>query len=106
MAGLRNANGQIVIDKTDALNEIHKIRQVKSKLANARKFLDPSRLDDAHMQGETRDALSEILSKLGNEISKLEGDCTSVSDYINQVVSKYEGIDREYARKLRESKGK
>ena len=106
MAGLRNSNGQVVIDKNEALNEIRNIKQVKAKLADTRKLLDPSRLDNAHMQGETRNALSESLRNLGNEISKWEGNCTSVSNYINQVVNKYERIDREYARKLRESRGK
>ena len=104
MAGLRNASGQVVIDKNEAQNEIRKIGQVKSKLAETKRLLDPSKLDDAHMQGETRNALSQTLSKLNKEFMNLAEDCTSVSNYINQVVTKYERIDREYARKLKESR--
>ena len=106
MAGLRNSNGQVVIDKNEALNEIRNIKQVKAKLVDTRKLLDPSRLDDAHMQGDTRNALSESLRKISGELKSGEDICNFVSTYIESTVAKYERIDREYARKLKESRGK
>ena len=106
MAGLRNSEGQIVIDKQEAENDIRKIEQAKAKLADVRKMLEPSKLDDAHMLGETRNALNESFTKMNRELKNWEEKCTLVVRTIRSVVAKYERIDREYARKQRELRGK
>ena len=98
MAGLRDSNGTIVIDEREAQADIRKIEQAKSKLAEIRKLLDPSKLDDERMLGETRDALAETFNKMSRE-------CSLVSKYIAQVVEKYKRIDREYAGKVGHSSG-
>ena len=105
MAGLRDSNGTIVIDEREAQADILKINQAKTKLAEIRRLIDPARLDDERMLGETRDALSETFSKMSKELNNWEEKCTLVSKYITQVVEKYKRIDREYASKVGHSSG-
>lgn len=105
MAGLRDSNGTIVIDEREAQADIRKIEQAKSKLAEIRKLLDPSKLDDERMLGETRDALAETFNKMSRELTNWEEKCSLVSKYIAQVVEKYKRIDREYAGKVGHSSG-
>ena len=100
MAGLRNSNGQIVIDEREAMSDVRKINQAKAKLAEVREMLNPSRLDDSRMLGETRNALSGNLTKISKELSNWEEKCDVVAKYIMTVVEKYKRIDREYASKV------
>lgn len=100
MARLRNSNGQIVIDETEAEADAKKIEQAKAKLEEAHKLLDPSKLDSYCMRGETRDALEEIFSKLLSEFKSWEDNCSAASKYIRDVVKKYQRIDREYTAKI------
>ena len=105
MAGLRDANGQIVIDEREAQSDVRKINQAKAKLAEVRKMLDPSKLDDSRMLGETRNALSEIFTKVSKELSNWEEKCDIVTRYITAVVEKYKRIDKEYASKVAGNEG-
>ncbi len=101
MAGLMDANGQIVINEQEAEADIRKITQAKQKLAETRKMLDPSKLDDAHMQGVSRVALEEKLAKMNKDLDKYERNCDAVIRYIRSTIEKYKRIDREYKRKAR-----
>lgn len=100
MASLRNANGKIVIDEAEADADAKKIEQAKTKLEEARQFLDPSRIDAERMRGETADGLQEVFSKLQRDIKTWEERCDTTAKYIKSVVKKYQRIDREYAKKI------
>lgn len=102
MAGLRNSDGHIVIDKQQAESDIRNIEQTRQKLAEVRKMIDPSKLDDSHMLGETRTALADSLTKMNKELREWESKCEAVANEIKRVVSRYERIDREYAQRQRE----
>ena len=99
MAGLRNADGQIVIDEQQAEEDIRKLRQAMSKMSEAREKLNPSGLDENSMRGDTKEALAEALSKITKELSEWEDSCKTAIQYINQTVSRYRRIDQEYARR-------
>ena len=106
MAGLRDANGQIVINEQEAEADIRKINQAKAKLAEARRMLNPSKLDDERMLGATRDALNEKLAKMNSDLDNWEHSCDSAAKYIRSVVDKYRRIDREYTQKARSMGGR
>ena len=99
MAGLRNADGQIVINEQEAEEDIRRLNQVISKLSDARQALNASRIDSSRMRGETRDALAEVFSKLNKEMNEREDNCRTTIKYIREVVNRYKKIDREYAAK-------
>ena len=95
--GLRDSNGQIVINEQEAEADIRKIEQAKSKLEEARKLLDASKFDRERMRGETLDALTDNFSKLNKELNDWETKCTLIVKYIRSIVANYKRIDREYA---------
>ena len=99
MAGLRDSNGQIVINEQEAEEDIRRIKQAMSKLSEARQALNASQIDSSRMRGETRDALEEIFSKLNKDINEREENCDAIAKYIRNVVERYKRIDREYAAK-------
>ena len=106
MAGLRDANGQIVINEQEAESDIRKINQAKAKLVEARRMLNPSKLDDGRMLGATRNALNEKLAKMNRDLDTWEQNCDSAARYIRSVVDKYRRIDREYTQKARNIGGR
>lgn len=101
MAGLRNYNGQIVINEQEAAADIKRLRQAKQKIEEARAMLDPAKLDDEQMLGAARNAYVEVLEKLRKELGDRASACESTAVYIRNVVEKYQRIDREFAAKAR-----
>ncbi len=99
MAGLRNSNGQIVIDEREAEDTIKKIKQAMSKLSDARQAIQSSSLDESRMKGGVHDALKEVFSKLNKELNEWESNCNSSIRYLRSVVNHYKKLDREYAAK-------
>ena len=91
MAKFRNSNAEA---------EVQKIKQAKTKLEEAHKLLNPSKLDSECMQGETRDALEEIFRKFSEELGIWEEGCSTIATHILNTVKKYKDIDREYADKI------
>lgn len=105
-AGLRDANGQIVINEAEAEADIRKIEQAKARLLEARRLLDPKNIDAEQMLGETRDALEEKYAKINKDITNWEDKCSATIKYIRSVVENYKRIDREYTRKAQAIKGR
>ena len=99
MAGLRDSNGQIVINEQEAEEDIRRLTKAMSKLSDARQALDASRIDSSRMRGETGDALAEVFSKLSKDINDRMDNCDGIAKYIRNVVNRYKRIDREYAAK-------
>ncbi|MBR0076063.1 MAG: hypothetical protein IJP96_09945 [Synergistaceae bacterium] len=104
MAKLRDSNGRISIDEAEAEAEIKKLMQAKAKLEEASKFLEPSKLDSEHMNGETLNALKIVFSTLQKDFTQDENWCDTTSKYIRAVVNKYRMLDRQYAQKVRGGK--
>ena len=104
MSGLRDASGAIVIDEAEAEEDIRRIKQARSKLDEAKQYLNPASIDTERMSGLTRDALEEQFSRMNKDISEWENICESTIGYIRRVVAEYQRIDREYAAKAKELK--
>ena len=104
MSGLRDANGTIVIDEAEAEEDVLRIQQARSKLEEAKKYLDPRALDSSRMHGAAREALEEQLSKIAYDLSDWQDRCDSSVKYIRHVVAEYKRIDHEYAAKAKELK--
>jgi hypothetical protein len=101
MAGLRDADGTIVIDESEALADVKSIRDAKAKLQEAMKLLDPAKLDDGRMTGKARDALGEQLQRIYKNMENLGLNCDKTSRFIEQTVAKYRRIDSELAKILK-----
>ena len=101
MSGLRDHNGNIVIDEHEANLDIKNINEARAKLAEARKLLDSNKLVDARMFGATRDAYGELLGKICKELSDRETRCDETAKFIRSVVETYKRIDREYSERMR-----
>jgi len=101
MSGLRNSNGDIVIDEHEANQDIKNIDEAKLKLAEARRLLDPNQLVDSRMFGDTRDAFGAVLVKVCKELDDREIKCDTTKNFIRTVVETYKRIDREYSEKMR-----
>jgi hypothetical protein len=101
MAGLRDSSGQIVIDEHEAAADVRNIDEARAKLAEARRMLDPSKLDDSRMLGMTRDALSALLEKACKDLDGREAKCDQTKDFINKTVAHYQRIDRELSASMR-----
>lgn len=104
MSGLRDSSGAIVIDEAEAEEDIRRIQQARSKLDEAKQYLNPASIDTERMSGLTRDALEEQFSRMNKDISEWENICESTIGYIRRVVAEYQRIDREYAAKAKELK--
>ena len=101
MAGLRDSNGTIVIYEHEANQDIQYIDEAKTKLAEARKLLDPNKLADDRMLGATRDALAELLGKICKDLSDREAKCNDTRNFIRTVIEHYQRTDREYSNRIR-----
>ena len=99
MAGLRDANGQIVINEQEAEADIRKIQQAMLKLSDVRGSLEPGKLDRERMRGETLDGYAEVLKRLIDDLKFWEEKCEATIKYIKDVVANYKRVDREYAAK-------
>ena len=104
MSGLRDASGSIVIDEAEAEEDIRRIQQARSKLEEAKQYLDPASLDSERMYGMTRDALEEQFIRMNKDLAEWEDFCDATVSYIRRVVAEYQRIDREYAAKAKEMK--
>ena len=104
MAGLRDSNGKIVIDEAEAESEAKKIELAKSKLDEAMKLLDPSKIDSNRMRGETGDALQEIFKNFSKDFQQQSENCKTTAEFIRKVVTKYKRIDQEYSAKIKGGK--
>jgi hypothetical protein len=101
MAGLRDYNGKIVIDEYEAAADVRNIDEARVKLAEARRLLDPKKLDDSRMLGAMRDALNALLEKACADLDGRESKCDQVKDFINRTVATYQRIDRELSESMR-----
>ena len=101
MAGLRNSNGDIVIDEHEAALDMKNIDEARAKLAEARKLLDPNKLVDSRMFGATRDEFGGLLVKICKELGERENKCNDTRNFIKAVVETYKRIDREYSERMR-----
>ncbi|GHS95049.1 hypothetical protein AGMMS50276_09290 [Synergistales bacterium] len=101
MAGLRDYDGKIVIDESEANKDINYINDARAKLEAAVRLLDPAKLDRTRMEGETRVALESQLTAAIKKIRAQMDNCASMSRYIKDVVAKYRQIDREMAERMR-----
>jgi hypothetical protein len=101
MAGLRDFSGQIVIDEQEAAADIRNIDEARAKLAEARRLLDPRKLDDARMLGETRNALTVLLEKACKDLDDREAKCDRTKQFIKDTVAAYRRIDRELSESMR-----
>ena len=104
MSGLRDASGTIVIDEAEAEEDVRRIQQARSKLDEAKQYLDPASIDSERMCGLTRDALEEQFAKINKDLSEWENFCEEITQYIRRIVAEYQRIDREYAAKAKELK--
>ena len=104
MSGLRDASGTIVIDEAEAEEDVRRIQQARSKLDEAKQYLDPASRDSERMCGLTRDALEEQFAKINKDLSAWENFCEETTQYIRRIVAEYQRIDREYAAKAKELK--
>ena len=100
MSGLIDSSGSIVIDEQEAALDIRNIEEVKNKLTEARRLLDPNKLVDARMLGETRNALDGLLGRICRELRGREARCDDAGNFIKTVVEKYKDIDREFSRQM------
>jgi hypothetical protein len=101
MSGLRDSSGQIVIDEHEAAMDIRNIDEARAKLAEARRLLDPGKLDDNRMLGMTRDAFGALLGKIYKELDEREIKCDATKEVIKKTIEKYQRIDRELRESLR-----
>ena len=101
MARLRNSSGQIVIDEGEARADIRNIEQARAKLEEARRLLDPNKLDDARMLGAARDALDGLFVRACKDLDSWIRQCDETKNFINATVEKYQKIDRELAASTR-----
>jgi hypothetical protein len=101
MAGLRDAEGTIVIDELEAREDIKNIRSAKAKLLEAMRLLDPARLDDGRMSGKARDALGDQLQRIYKNMENLGLNCEKTSRFIEQTVARYRQIDSDLAKTVK-----
>ncbi len=104
MSGLRDSSGSIVIDEAEVEEDIRRIMQARTKLDEAKQYLDPAGIDSERMRGLTRDALEEQFAKMNKNLTEWEDFCEATISYIRKVVAEYQRIDREYAAKAKELK--
>lgn len=104
MSGLRDSSGSIVIDEAEVEEDIRRIMQARTKLDEAKQYLDPAGIDSERMRGLTRDALEEQFAKMSKNLTEWEDFCEETISYIRKVVAEYQRIDREYAAKAKELK--
>ena len=104
MSGLRDASGKIVIDEAEAEEDVRSIELARSKLDEAKRYLDPRTIDGGRMYGAARDALEEQLSKIAYDLSDWQDRCDTSVRYIRHVVAEYKRIDKEYAAQAKELK--
>ena len=78
--------------------------QARTKLDEAKQYLDPAGIDSERMRGLTRDALEEQFAKMNKNLTEWEDFCEATISYIRKVVAEYQRIDREYAAKAKELK--
>lgn len=104
MSGLRDATGTIVIDEAEAEEDVRSIELARSKLEEAKKYLDPRAIDNGRMYGSARDALEEQLSRIAYDLSDWQDRCDASVKYIRHVVSEYKRIDKEFSAKAKELK--
>jgi hypothetical protein len=102
MAGLRDSSGKIVIDEHEAALDIRNIDEARTKLAEARRLLDSNKLSDSRMLGMTRDAFGTLLAKVCKELDGREAKCDATKDFIKKTVEKYQQLDRELSKHMRE----
>lgn len=102
MAGLKDSSGQIVINDREAEADIRKINNAKRRLENVIDMLDPSKLDDNKLQGETKAALEDQLHTAISKLKDLSNQCEAIVRYIRGVVTVYKAIDKAYANQARE----
>ena len=104
MSGLRDSSGTIVIDEAEVEEDIRRVTQARTKLDEAKQYLDPAGIDSERMRGLTRDALEEQFAKMNKNLTEWEDFCEETISYIRKVVAEYQRIDREYAAKAKELK--
>ena len=104
MSGLRDSSGTIVIDEAEVEEDIRRVTQARTKLDEAKQYLDPAGIDSERMRGLTRDALEEQFAKMRKNLTEWEDFCEETISYIRKVVAEYQRIDREYAAKAKELK--
>lgn len=102
MSGLRDSSGTIVIDESEAEQDIRRIQQAREKLSRARQYLDPSSIDTERMQGRTQEALTEQFTRMTKNLTEWENICDETVQYIRRVIAEYQRTDREYAAKAKE----
>jgi hypothetical protein len=101
MAGLRDADGTVVIDEGEAREDMKNILDAMRKLQEAMELIDPAKLDDARMLGKGRDVLSVQFQRIHKKLTDLSGNCEKTSQFIGQTIAKYQQIDRELAKTLK-----
>lgn len=104
MSGLRDMNGQVVIDEAEAEQDIRMIQDARMKLDDVKRLLDPQKIDSERMRGAAHDALEELFAKMSGDLSKWQDMCMDSVKYIRHVVAEYKRIDKEYAAKAKELK--
>ncbi len=104
MSGLRDASGTIVIDEAEAEEDIRRVQQARSKLEEAKQYINPANLDSERMYGMTRDALEEQFTRMSKDLAEWEDFCDATVSYIRSIVAEYQRIDKEFAAKAREMK--
>ncbi len=102
MSGLRDASGKIVIDEAEAEEDVRSIELARSKLDEAKKYLDPRSIDSERMYGAAYEALEEQLGRIAYDLSDWQDRCDTSVKYIRHVVSEYKRIDKEYAAQAKE----
>jgi hypothetical protein len=95
MALYRDFSGKITIDEGEAKSDIRKIEGARGKLARARDLLNPDKIDSSVLRGNAREALDAQLSKICDELKRLESSCIDAANLITRTVTKYQRIDIE-----------
>jgi uncharacterized protein YukE len=98
MAGLRDADGTVVIDEQEAHEDMKNILAAMRKLQEAMELIDPAKLDDARMLGRARDALNGQFQRIHKKLTGLSENCEKTSQFIGQTIAKYRQIDRDIAK--------
>ncbi len=102
MSGLRDTSGKIVIDEAEAESDVRSIQSARSKLEEAKRYLDPRNIDGSRIYGATRDALEEQLTRISYDMSQWQERCDASVKYIRHVVASYKQTDKDFAAKAKE----
>jgi len=85
----------IEINEAEAEQDVRNIEEAIAKISMARALLNPGKIQDENMLGNTRTTLDEQMGKFCKELEELETTCRTTGKFIRSTVEKYKKLDRE-----------